>query len=75
ALQKGPDRLQFEVEDDGRGGADVSASPGHDGLGNLVARMKELGGRCEIASEPDQGTLVVLEVPTVPASPGRAPRK
>jgi chemotaxis protein histidine kinase CheA len=27
--------------------------------------MKELGGRCEIASEPDQGTLVILEVPTV----------
>lgn len=67
AIPKTPDRLQLEVEDDGRGGADVSASPGHDGLGNLVARMKELGGRCEIASEPERGTLVVLEVPTVPA--------
>jgi two-component sensor histidine kinase len=65
AVQSAPGRLQIEIEDDGRGGATLDPGPGHDGLGNLTSRMKELGGRCEIASEPDQGTLVILEVPTV----------
>ena len=34
-----------------------------DGLGNMQRRLQQLGGRCELASRPGQGTTVSFKVP------------
>ena len=39
------------------------------GLFNLQERAEGLGGRCEIASRPGQGTIVTITVPLHPAQP------
>ncbi|HUQ94212.1 MAG TPA: ATP-binding protein [Bryobacteraceae bacterium] len=59
------DALFLTVQDDGRG-----FSPGH--LGNsgvgligMEERVKELGGETSIVSQPGQGTLLRIEIPTV----------
>lgn len=61
------DVLEVVVEDDGVG-FDTSGTPtvGHDGLGNMHRRMKELDGSIEIVSKPGAGTRVQFRVPLVP---------
>jgi signal transduction histidine kinase/ligand-binding sensor domain-containing protein len=61
--------LIVRVEDDGRGftvepgrGAAVVGSVGL-GLAGLQRRMEAIGGRCEIHSQMDRGTAVVLWLP------------
>ena len=68
-----PDGFSLQIEDKGRGfsieteestlrpNPDRPAS-GH-GLGNMRQRLKEIGGRCDIGSAPDGGTVVRLVVP------------
>jgi signal transduction histidine kinase len=55
--------LHLEVEDDGQGMSVAAGSPGQDGLQNLAARMRQIGGRCEMAAEPGRGVLVFFEIP------------
>ena len=55
--------LRFEVVDDGRG-FDSNASHGT-GLRGMADRMDAIGGRLQVASEPDHGTSVIGEVPVV----------
>jgi signal transduction histidine kinase len=50
----------IEVQDDGRGGADLD---GGSGLCGLRDRVETLDGRLRIESEPGQGTLVRAELP------------
>jgi signal transduction histidine kinase len=52
-------KLVIEVEDDGRGGADVAGS----GLRGLHDRVEALGGRLDVASTPGRGTRVRAELP------------
>ena len=54
-------RLEVEVRDNGVGFVPASAGRGN-GLGNLRRRLAEIGGGCEIASTPGQGTRVRLTV-------------
>jgi signal transduction histidine kinase len=54
------DRLEIVVDDDGVGGADVSAGTG---LRGLADRLDVLGGRLELHSPPGQGTRVSAAIP------------
>jgi hypothetical protein len=63
ASMSNPSTLHLEVEDDGKGMSEPSGSPGQDGLQNLTSRLRQIGGRCEIAAEPGRGVLVCFEVP------------
>ena len=54
-------RATVMVSDDGVGGADPSAGSG---LRGLAARVEALGGRLDVKSAPEQGTLVKAEIPT-----------
>jgi signal transduction histidine kinase len=65
--------LELTVQDNGRGftGAMVAAQTGAgdaprpvpgNGLANMQVRLQEIGGSCEIASEPGTGTRVTFRV-------------
>jgi signal transduction histidine kinase len=63
-----PDRLRLTVTDDGcgiAGGADSArfVAQGHFGLAGMRERAAMIGGRLEIQTAPDYGTVVVLELP------------
>jgi hypothetical protein len=55
--------MRLEVEDDGQGMSTAPGSPGQDGLQNLTSRMRQIGGRCEVAAEPGRGVLIWFEIP------------
>lgn len=65
------DVLVARVADTGRG-FDPQASREGNGLHNLAARFRELGGSCSIASVPGKGTHAVFrcKLPKVAALPG-----
>jgi signal transduction histidine kinase len=63
-----PDRLRLTVTDDGQGIAG-SVEPGrfvaqgHLGLAGMRERAAMIGGKLEVQTAPDYGTVVVLELP------------
>jgi signal transduction histidine kinase len=67
--------LAITIEDDGVG-FDCSRPPAdaeHDGLENMRARMREIGGTCTIDSAPGTGTRIMLRLPWPPVPlPGEA---
>jgi signal transduction histidine kinase len=67
-LTEYPDRLRLTVTDDGRGipgGADSArfVAQGHFGLAGMRERAAMIGGRLDVQTAPDYGTVVVLELP------------
>jgi signal transduction histidine kinase len=57
--------LKLWIEDDGLGfdpGALRNVAGTHNGISNIMHRMADIGGKCDIKSVPGQGTRVVLEV-------------
>jgi signal transduction histidine kinase len=54
-------RATVTVRDDGVGGADPTAGSG---LRGLAARVEALGGRLDVNSPPELGTLIKAEIPT-----------
>lgn len=63
-----PDRLRLTITDDGRGiSGDTDAgrfvAQGHFGLAGMRERAAMIGGKLEVQTAPDYGTVVVLEVP------------
>jgi signal transduction histidine kinase len=67
-LTRYPDILRMTITDDGRGipnGADLRrlVAEGHLGLAGMRERAAMIGGRLDIQSAPDYGTVVILEVP------------
>jgi signal transduction histidine kinase/streptogramin lyase len=67
--------VRIVIADDGVG-FDPSrpAADGHDGLGNMRARLDELGGSLTIDSAPGRGTRVAVQVPLAAAAPRSAGR-
>lgn len=56
--------IRLVVRDNGRGfPVDSSRGPGHQGLVNMRARARDLGGHLEIESEPEAGTRIIVVVP------------
>ncbi len=55
-------RLDVRIADSGRGfdRGVLSQDHGGNGLGNMAARMKKLGGECTIDASPGRGTTVTL---------------
>jgi signal transduction histidine kinase len=67
-LTKYPDRLRLTVTDDGRGitGSLASAryvARGHFGLAGMRERAEMIGGKLEVQTALDYGTIVILELP------------
>ncbi len=63
-----PDRLRLTVTDDGRGisgetDAGRFVAQGHFGLAGMRERAAMIGGKLEVQTAPDYGTVVVLEMP------------
>jgi signal transduction histidine kinase len=58
-------KLVLSVVDNGCGFEFVPDSPGKDGLISLRQRMRELGGGCEINSQPGFGTTVRISLPLI----------
>lgn len=56
-----PGEIRLTVEDAGQGFDLASVRPGH-GLGNMKARVDEVGGRFKLESAPGQGTRVRVEL-------------
>ncbi len=63
-------RLSVIVEDNGRGFDPAQAGAGRNGLLNMMQRMDEIGGTCEVSSQPDGGCLVIFTVPLATGSRG-----
>ena len=60
------DGFEIGIEDDGRGfagDAPPARAGAGNGLENMQARMKAVGGRFEIESRPGAGTRVIFQVP------------
>ena len=67
-LTQYPDRLRLTVTDDGRGivgGVDLArfVAGGHFGLAGMRERAAMIGGRLDVQTAPDYGTVVVIELP------------
>jgi signal transduction histidine kinase len=59
-------RFGLSVADNGRGFAADAPAPraeGRNGLANMKTRLAEIGGHCEVWSEPGKGTRVTFAVP------------
>ncbi len=53
----------FEVSDNGKGFEfDLVAAQGH-GLGNMAFRAKEIGASLKVQSQPNKGTIILVELP------------
>jgi signal transduction histidine kinase len=63
-LDFNPERLELSVQDDGQGFDPTGATrPGGFGLRGLRERAGRIGGQLTVASEPGQGTRIVVQVP------------
>jgi two-component system, NarL family, nitrate/nitrite sensor histidine kinase NarX len=57
------DWLQVEIEDHGRGIADVADGVPHFGMRMMRARAEDVGGAIDIGSTPGEGTRIVARLP------------
>jgi signal transduction histidine kinase/ligand-binding sensor domain-containing protein len=80
SLQLRTDGFEFAVQDNGRGfgpSSGTSSAPGRvlsgHGLPNLERRLARIGGHCEVASQPGEGTRVAFVVVSLPASSSPPP--
>lgn len=64
--------LMVVVEDNGRGFDPAQAGATRHGLGNMIGRMKDLGGSCQVASAPGTGCRVAFSVPLFQARSQRS---
>jgi signal transduction histidine kinase len=58
--------LSICVMDNGRGLMPPDSGESHDGLLGMRERLRDLGGRCEINSDPGGGTTVTFVIPIQP---------
>lgn len=59
-------KLSVAVEDNGCGFDATQTGGDRNGISNMAQRMAEIGGVCEISSQPGGGCLVVFTVPLPP---------
>jgi len=56
-------KLSVAVEDNGRGFDPGALGGERNGMANMEQRMAEIGGTCDLSSQPGGGCLVVFTVP------------
>ncbi|MBW8863784.1 MAG: hypothetical protein JF609_02470, partial [Verrucomicrobia bacterium] len=57
------ERLVVVVQDNGKGFDIAAVKTNRNGLTNMAQRMNELGGQCQITSQPGQGCRVEFSIP------------
>jgi DNA-binding NarL/FixJ family response regulator len=62
-IQRQDSGLNVIVEDDGKGFDPAKSSGKRNGIGNMIQRMNEVGGRCAVVSEPGKGCRVEFSIP------------
>jgi len=62
-IQRQDSGLNVAVADDGKGFDPAKSSGKRNGIGNMIQRMNEVGGRCAVASEPGMGCRVEFSIP------------
>jgi PAS domain S-box-containing protein len=64
-LNEEDDRVQLTIEDDGKGFERTKEydRSRHHGLDNMRERAEIMGGKLTIESDPDRGTLIIVEAP------------
>jgi hypothetical protein len=62
-IQRQDSGLNVIVEDDGKGFDPAKSSGKRNGIGNMIHRMSEVGGRCAVVSEPGKGCRVEFSIP------------
>src|SRR5205823_364261 len=68
------DDIEIVVKDNGDGFVvDEERSAAHQGLRNIRARIRDLGGRLAIDSELGGGTRMIVHIPSSGGSPGPSP--
>jgi len=70
-LHFNPEKVVLQITDDGKGfmpEACAGPSDGHFGLLGIRERTERLSGQVEVASAPDQGTCVRVEIPVTESS-------
>jgi signal transduction histidine kinase len=63
-LKQEHEGLLLEVRDDGIGFDPSRTFPGHLGLKSMRERAERLGGALEIESRPENGTRILVRIPT-----------
>lgn len=64
--------IRLEISDNGQGVSPArlhESQPGHLGLESVRRRATEVGGWCEVESEPGKGTKVLAWLPATPQAP------
>jgi signal transduction histidine kinase len=64
SVESSGEHAVLEIRDDGRGFNPAVEHPGHFGLASMRSRAAEIGAVLTIASEPGQGSVIRVEVPT-----------
>ena len=64
-IQRQDSGLNVAVADDGKGFDPAKSSGKRNGIGNMIQRMNEVGGRCAVASEPGMGCRVEFSIPLI----------
>jgi signal transduction histidine kinase len=62
-IQRQDSGLNVIVEDDGKGFDPTNTSGKRNGIGNMIQRMSEVGGRCVVISQPGKGCRVEFSIP------------
>jgi hypothetical protein len=62
-IQRQNSGLNVIVADDGKGFDLAKSSGKRNGIGNMIQRMNEVGGRCVVVSEPGKGCRVEFSIP------------
>jgi len=62
-IERQHQHLIVEVRDNGRGFDLAAIKPGRNGLDNMSRRMRELGGKCHLSSQPGAGCGITFSIP------------
>jgi signal transduction histidine kinase len=62
-LQVGDSTLRISIEDNGRGFSPAASASAGNGLQNMERRMRDIGGRFELTSQPGHGTTIQVQLP------------
>lgn len=63
SLDRLPDRVRLEIQDNGRGFDPAAVDAGRFGLLGMRERVQELGGSLALRTSPESGTQILIDLP------------